>query len=310
MAKQGRSLAGKVVFITGAARGIGRATAAALVAEGARVAIGDLDEDLTKRAAKELGADVRGLRLDVTDHPGFTAVLDEVERELGPIDILINNAGIMPVITFEDESEASIRRQFEVNVFAVMHGTREAIKRMKPRQAGHIINLASMAGVVPTPGASTYCASKHAVVGFCESLRWELRGTGVELGYVLPALVKTELASGVKQTRASKAIEPEVVAGEIVKALKKPRPAIFAPREMGKITKVSGLLPRKLGEKIMTATGSDHLLADATATGARAAYEARVAASAPGADAADHDAADHDAAHRHPADHHAADRTA
>jgi NAD(P)-dependent dehydrogenase (short-subunit alcohol dehydrogenase family) len=287
MAKQGRSLGGKVAFITGAARGIGRATAAALIAEGARLAIGDLDEDLVKRAAKELGPDVLGLHLDVTNHAGFTAVLDEVERELGPIDILINNAGIMPVITFEDESEASVRRQFEVNVFAVMHGTREAIKRMKPRRSGHIVNVASMAGVVPTPGASTYCASKHAVVGFCESLRWELRGSGVELSYVMPALVKTELASGVKQTRASKAIEPEVVAGEIVRGLKKPtQPAIWAPREMGRITKVSGLLPRKIGEKIMTATGSDHLLADATATGEGAAYEARVAASAPGAEAA------------------------
>lgn len=286
MAKQGRSLAGKVVFITGAARGIGRATAAALIAEGARLGIGDLDDDLVMRAAKELGPDVLGLRLDVTDHAGFTAVLDEVERELGPIDILINNAGIMPVITFEEESEASVRRQFEVNVFAVMHGTREAIRRMKPRRGGHIVNVASMAGVVPTPGASTYCASKHAVVGFCESLRWELRGSGVELSYVMPALVRTELASGVKQTRASKAIEPEVVAREIVRGLKNRTPAIWAPREMGRITKLSGLLPRSLGEKIMTATGSDHLLADATATGERAAYEARVAASAPGAEAA------------------------
>ena len=100
MAKRGRSLQGKVVFITGAARGIGRATAIALVAEGARVAIGDLDEDLTRRAAKEIGPDVLGMRLDVTDHAGFTAVLDEVERELGPLDVLINNAGIMPVNMF------------------------------------------------------------------------------------------------------------------------------------------------------------------------------------------------------------------
>jgi hypothetical protein len=97
--------------------------------------------------------------------------------------------------------------------------------------------------------------------------------------------VKTELAVGVKQTRASKAIEPEVVATEIVAALKKPKVAIFAPKEMGAITKVSGLLPRKIGEKIMTATGSDHLLADAVASGQRADYEARAAASAPAADA-------------------------
>ena len=285
MAQAPRSLAGKVVFITGAARGIGRATAAALVAEGARVAIGDLDEDLAKRTAKELGGDVFAIRLDVTDHAGFTAVLDEVEREVGPLDVLINNAGVMPIGNFEDDSFESAYRQFSVNVFAVMHGTREAIKRMKPRGRGHIVNLASMAGVVPTPGAATYCSSKHAVVGLCESLYWELRGTGIDLSYVLPSLVKTELAAGVKNTRASNAIEPEVVAKEIVGALKKPRLAVFAPRSMGKITKVTGLIPRAIGNKIMTASGSDHLLLDSQASAGRAAYEARVAASAPAADA-------------------------
>jgi NAD(P)-dependent dehydrogenase (short-subunit alcohol dehydrogenase family) len=285
MAKQGRSLVDVVVFITGAARGIGRATAAALVAEGARVAIGDLDEDLVERTAKELGGGVLALRLDVTDHAGFTAALDEVERELGSLDVLINNAGIMPVGPFEDETEESTNRQFAINVFAVIHGTRDAIRRMKPRGRGHIINVASMAGVVPTPGASTYCATKHAVVGLCESLRWELRGTGIDLGYVLPSLVKTELAAGVKQSRASNAIEPEVVAREIVAALKHPRNAIFAPRSMGRITKVTGLIPAKLGDKIMTATGSDHLLLDSLAAPGRDAYEKRVAASSPAADA-------------------------
>src|SRR3954447_24674904 len=228
MARQSTSLRGKVIFITGAARGIGRATAAALLREGARVAIGDLDEDLAKRTAKELGPDVFAIALDVTDHAGFTAVLDEVEREVGPLDVLINNAGIMPIGNFEDDSFESAYRQFSINVFAVMHGTREAIKRMKPRGQGHIVNLASMAGVVPTPGAATYCASKHAVVGLCESLYWELRDTGIELSYVLPSLVKTELAAGVKNSRAANSIEPEVVAEEIVGALKKPRLAVFA----------------------------------------------------------------------------------
>ncbi|HEY2299946.1 MAG TPA: SDR family oxidoreductase [Jatrophihabitans sp.] len=286
MAKTTRSLSGKVVFITGAARGIGRATASALLAEGARVAIGDLDEDLAKRTAKELGTDVFAIGLDVTDHAGFTAVLDEVEREVGPIDILINNAGIMPIGNFEDDSFESAYRQFSVNVFAVMHGTREAIKRMKPRGHGHVVNLASMAGVVPTPGAATYSASKHAVVGLCESLYWELRGTGIDLSYVLPSLVKTELASGVKDTRASNSIEPEVVAGEIVKALKRPKLAVYAPASMGRITKVTGLIPRALGNKIMTASGSDHLLLDSQNSAGRKAYEARVAASSPGADKA------------------------
>lgn len=285
MGKQDRSLVGKVVFITGAARGIGRATAAALVGEGARVAIGDLDGELALRTAKELGGDTYALQLDVTDHAAFSAALDEVEREVGPLDVLINNAGVMPIGNFEDDSHESAYRQFAINVFAVMHGTRDGIKRMKPRGRGHIVNLASMAGVVPTPGAATYCASKHAVVGFCESLVWELRGSGIDLSYVLPSLVNTDLAAGVKKTRASNTIEPEVVAKEIVGALKKPRLAVYAPRPMGWVTKASGLIPRRIGDKLMTATGSDHLILDSQSSEGRKAYEARVAASAPGADA-------------------------
>jgi short-subunit dehydrogenase len=277
-------LSRKIVFITGAARGIGRATAVALVAEGARVVIGDLDADLAKQTAAEVGAEL-SLGVDVTDHTAFTAALDEAEAVLGPLDVVINNAGVMPIGRFADETDESAYRAFEINVFAVMHGTREALRRMIPRGHGHIVNIASMAGVVPTPGAAVYAASKHAVVGFCESLWWELRGSGVDLSYVLPALVNTELAAGLKRTRAANVIEPEGVAAEIVSALKLPRLAVFAPRSMGPITKTSGLLPRAVGNRIMTASGSDHLILDSLGSAGRAAYQERVDASAPAADA-------------------------
>jgi NAD(P)-dependent dehydrogenase (short-subunit alcohol dehydrogenase family) len=279
----GRSLHGKVVVITGAARGIGRATAAALVAEGARVVIGDLDGALAADTAAELGAGTVGRPLDVTDHDAFRAFLDDVERDIGPIDILINNARIMPAARFEEEAQDSTLRQVEVNFLAPLFGTREAIRRMRPRGHGHIINVASMAGVVPTPGASTYSATKHAVVGLTESVAWELRGSGIDIGCVLPVLVNTDLASGIARTRASRTIEPVVVAREIVKALRKPKLRIYAPASMGTVTKWSGLLPRRVGDKIMVATGSDHLISDAITSTERAAYEARVAASAPGA---------------------------
>jgi short-subunit dehydrogenase len=278
-----RSLAGKVVFITGAARGIGRATAEALVAQQARVVIADLDGALAARTAAALG--VAAVQLDVTDHAAFTAVLDDVERDHGPLDVLINNAGVMPIGPFQESSFEAEYRQFAINVFAVMHGTREAIRRMRPRGQGHIVNVASMAGVVPTPGAATYCSSKHAVVGLCEALYWELRGTGLDLSYVLPTLVNTELAAGVQRTRAANIVEPEQVAVEIVSALRVPRLAVYVPRSMGAVTKVSGLLPRRVGERIMTASGSDHIILDSLGTPGREAYEQRVAASAPAADA-------------------------
>jgi short-subunit dehydrogenase len=248
------------------------------------VVIADLDGDLAAKAAVEVGAEL-SLAVDVTDHAAFTAALDAAETELGPLDVVINNAGVMPIGGFAAETDEAAYRAFEINVFAVMHGTREALRRMTARGHGHIVNIASMAGVVPTPGAAVYAASKHAVVGFCESLWWELRGSGVDLSYVLPALVNTELAAGLKRTRAANVIEPEGVAAEIVGALKSPRLAVFAPRTMGPITKVSGLIPRAVGNKIMTASGSDHLILDSLGTDARAAYQERVDASAPAADA-------------------------
>jgi short-subunit dehydrogenase len=285
MARASRSLSGKVVVITGAARGIGRATAVALVAEGARVVIADLDGELAAKAAVEVGAE-RAVAVDVTDHAAFSAALDEVEREVGALEVLINNAGVMPIGRFADETNLAAYRAFEINVFAVMHGTREAVRRMTQRGHGHIVNIASMAGVVPIPGGAIYAASKHAVVGFCESLWWELRGSGVDLSYVLPALVNTELAAGMNRTRASNVIEPEQVAAEVVDTLKSPRLAVFAPRSMGPITKLSSLLPRALGNKIMTASGSDHIVLDSLGTAGRTAYQSRVDASAPAADAA------------------------
>src|SRR5919107_5292761 len=97
MAPEPRSLTGKVVAVTGGGRGIGKAIAASLAREGAKVAVGDLDAASAERTAAELGGAAAGLPLDVTDHPGFTAFLDEVEQRLGPLDVLVNNAGIMAV---------------------------------------------------------------------------------------------------------------------------------------------------------------------------------------------------------------------
>ena len=229
--------------------------------------IGDLDEDLTGRAANELGPDVLGLRLDVTDHAGFTAVLDEVERELGPLDILINNAGIMPVAMFEDETPETTARpgRGQLPGAAARHAGGDPAD--EAARHGHIVNIASMAGVVPTPGAATYCATKHAVVGLTESVSWELRGTGVDISCVLPALVNTELAAGSSAPGRRAAIEPEVVATEIVKALKRPKLRDLRAEADGGDDEVVRPAAARVGEKIMTATGSDHLLADAITTG-------------------------------------------
>jgi len=279
-----RSLDGKLVFITGAARGIGRATAKALVAEGARVVLSDLDGDLAEQTAAELGNGTVGIQLDVTDHGAFSAALDRVEADHGPLDILINNAGIMAAVPFVDETPESRNRQIAVNFLAPWHATQDGIRRMRPRGRGHILNVASLGGVVAMPGAATYSATKHAVVGLTETVSWEIRGSGIDLGCVLPAMVNTELADGMKRTRAAAAIEPEEVAQLIVKALQKPKRTIYAPSRMSAVMRWSNLIPGWLGDKLMLASGSDHLISDALASGKRAEYEQRVARSAPGAD--------------------------
>jgi NAD(P)-dependent dehydrogenase (short-subunit alcohol dehydrogenase family) len=281
MARQPRSLRGKVVVITGGAQGIGAKTADALVGQGARVAIGDLDQVRAEKTAGELGGDTLALRVDVTDTKAFSAFLDEVERRLGPIDVLINNAGIMPLSPLDEEDDASTARQLEINLHAVIHGTREAVKRMRPRHSGHIVNVASMAGKAGFPGAATYCATKHGVVGLSESVHLELHGTGVDVSCVMPAIVRTELASGLGEAKMIKSVRPEDVAAAIVNALRYPKFDVFVPKSLDGMGRITRLLPRKFGEWVMRSLGGDQLLASAAHSTARAEYEARAAESAP-----------------------------
>jgi NADP-dependent 3-hydroxy acid dehydrogenase YdfG len=279
MAKQRRSLNGKVVAITGGARGIGKATATALIGKGCRVAIGDIDLNLAEQTAAGLGGGTIALALDVTDRASFASFLDETERQLGPVDVVVNNAGIMPVTPFAEESVDSIRRQLDINVFGVITGMQLAIERMRPRGSGHIVNLASQAGKGGFPGIATYSATKHAVVGVSEAVRAELRGSGVEIACVMPTVVNTELTSGVGQ-RMIKPVEAEDVADEIVEALEVPRFDVWVPRANGALFKLVALLPRGAREALGRLMKVDKLMTEVD-HGARRAYEERAAASEP-----------------------------
>jgi NAD(P)-dependent dehydrogenase (short-subunit alcohol dehydrogenase family) len=284
MAKQRRPLGGKVVAITGGARGIGKATATALVRKGCRVAIGDLDLALAEQTAAALGGGTVALSLDVTDRSSFAGFLDETERQLGPVDAVINNAGIMPVTPFVEESEESVRRQIDINLIGVITGTQLAIERLRPRGGGYVINIASQAGKAGVPGIATYSGTKHAVVGLSEAVRAELRGSGIEVLCVMPTVVNTELTSGVGQ-RWIKPVEAEDVADEIVDAMEVPRFDVFVPRVNGAMHKVLSLLPRSTREGLGRLMKFDKLMLEVD-HGARRAYEERAAASEPGLDEA------------------------
>src|SRR5436305_2144143 len=219
MAKVPRSLAGTTVAITGGARGIGRATAAALIAQGARVAIGDIEASLAEQTAQELGAGTIGLPLDVTDRVSFAAFLDQAEDRLGPLEVLINNAGIMPVGPFLEETDATAKRMIDINVQGVIFGSKLALERFTQRRRGHLVNIASIAGKAATPYLATYVASKHAVVGLSEALRLEFGPSGIDVSVVIPVGVNTELYSGLQPMRGMKTPEPEDVAQAIDDAL-------------------------------------------------------------------------------------------
>jgi NADP-dependent 3-hydroxy acid dehydrogenase YdfG len=282
MAKEAKHLNGRVVAITGAARGIGKATAAALVRQGAKVAIGDVDVQLAQSTATELGGNVRAYELDVTKRPSVAAFLDAAERDLGPIDVMINNAGIMPVTPFAEESDESAVRQIDINLHGVIFGTKEAMGRMVPRRTGHIVNIASMAGKAGIPHLATYCATKHAVIGLSEAVRGELRGSGVEVTCVMPAVVNTELTSGIDETGGVKKVEPEDVADAIVDALQLPKFDVHVPKSAGRIDATVRLLPRGAREAIGRALKLDRIMVDADRA-RRAEYEARAARSEPAA---------------------------
>ena len=288
MAKNLRSLNGQVVAITGGGRGIGRATAAALIAQGARVAIGDIDAPLAEKTASELGAGTIGLPLDVTDRESFARFLDEVERQLGPLEVLVNNAGIMPIGPFAEETDACAQRLLDVNLHGVILGSKLAVERFTPRGRGHIVQLSSITGKIGFPGGATYAATKHGVVGLTEALRSELRDTGIELHQVLPIGVNTELYSGVSRARGFPTAEPEEVAQAIVELLQTGKFEIYVPKSLGALMRLKGLIPRRVAEGIIRLSKGDQLLL-APDRGARAAYDERMARTMADAAPAEHE---------------------
>jgi NADP-dependent 3-hydroxy acid dehydrogenase YdfG len=283
MAKQPRILAGETAAITGAARGIGRATAEAFLGKGMKVAIGDVDFDAAARTASELGPSAVALPLDVTDRESFAGFLDGVEEQLGPLDVLVNNAGIMQVGRFIDEDDLTARRMVDINLHGVILGTKLALERMIPRDRGHIVNISSQAGKFGAPGGATYSATKHAVVGLTEAIRGELRlmDAHVDLSYVMPAVVNTELGSGLGEVRGIPNLEPTEVAEAIVEALQHGTVDVWVPKKARRTSMVVSLLPRPLSEGMARMIKADRVLAGADA-GVRRDYELRAARSEPG----------------------------
>jgi NADP-dependent 3-hydroxy acid dehydrogenase YdfG len=287
MAKQPRILAGETAAITGAARGIGRVTAETLVGQGMRVAIGDVDFEAAQQTARELGPSTVALALDVTDRASFSAFLDGAEEQIGPVGVLVNNAGIMPLGPFLQEDDATAQRILDINVHGVILGMKLALPRMLGRGRGHVLNMASQAGKYGFPGGATYCASKAAVINLSRAVRKELRGSGVEISVISPVAVNTELGLGLSEPRQRqfRKIEPQQVADAILETLRLPRFDVHVPKQLSVSERVSALLPIALQDGLARASRADAVLSQVDGA-ARSGYELRAARSEPGLNAA------------------------
>jgi NAD(P)-dependent dehydrogenase (short-subunit alcohol dehydrogenase family) len=268
-----RDLRGRVVAITGAGRGIGLATAARFADLGARVVIGDLDDDVAAKAAAQVGGGAEGYVVDVADRESFAAFLARAEEQ-GPLEVLVNNAGIMPLSPLVEQSEESIDRILDVNLRAVITGTQLAARSMTARGRGSIVNVASAVGRIGMAGGAVYSASKFGVVGFSEAMAGELAPHGVDVSVVLPTVVATELGVGVQATRGMRPCTPEEVAAAIVSVAQRPRFETWVPAYAKGIFYSSNTLPRRARDVISHAMGADTSLSHVDRE-ARAEYERR-----------------------------------
>ena len=204
----------KVALVTGGASGIGQALAVQLAAQGARVVLVDVNVDglqETVASISQQGGQARWRQLDVTDRAAAQAVVEEVYATEGPIDYLFNNAGICLFGDAHEMTSAQWDRLMEVNIHGVVHGVEAVYPRMVARGAGHIVNVASVVGLIPYAGGTAYSMTKHAVVGLSESLRGEGALHGVRVTAVCPGIIDTNLKHTV-----------ELVNLDRVKMLKKP----------------------------------------------------------------------------------------
>jgi NADP-dependent 3-hydroxy acid dehydrogenase YdfG len=258
---------GKVAVVTGASSGIGEAIAVALARAGATVVLTARDATrlaAVERRCRELGAPAWSHIADVTDEQQMQALASAVHARHGAADILINNAGVVMAGLLADVEAADWRRLHDINVMGVVHGCRAFVPKMIERgQGGHVVNMASAAGIVGTPGMSTYCATKFAVAGLTESLRAELKRHRIGVSLICPSYVDTPIAGKVKivgamanertRERVSRqfrqnSVTPEAVAARTLTAIRRNEPVATVGRDaaMARLLKrwAPGLLAR------------------------------------------------------------------
>ncbi len=258
-----KTLANKVVAITGAGSGIGRALAVRCAGLGARLALSDVNEaslDEAVARCRAVGAEVHRERVDVGRRDEIYAWAAEVERSLGPAEVIVNNAGVSLSQTVADMRDEDFAWLMDINFWGVVHGTRAFLPQLRSRAEGHVVNVSSVFGIIAVPTQSAYNASKFAVRGFTEALRMELGRTSVRVTCVHPGGIETNIVTNGRHyrdptmravdpselARAFKRVartSPEEAARQICGAILAERPRLLIGRDAFVIDKLQRLLP-------------------------------------------------------------------
>lgn len=205
LSRLSRSIDGKVALVTGAASGMGRATAHLFADEGAQVAVADLGAERVQAVVNEIidaGGTAHGWVCDVADPGAVHVLVQEVVDRYGGLDILVNNAGVSMLSSTDqpdDEFDAAWHRTLDVNLTAQVHLVRAALKHLQASGAGRVVNIASTEGLIATAGISAYTASKHGVIGLTKSLAVELGRTGVTVNCVCPGPIRTGMTEAIPE---------------------------------------------------------------------------------------------------------------
>ncbi len=264
---------GKIAIITGAASGIGRATAVALTREGARVAVADVDREGLAETAKQIeanGGQVSTYLLDVSSREAVYAFAQEIEAQFGGADIVINNAGVAQVATIEELSYEDFEWVMNIDFWGMVYGTKAFLPQLRKKGAGHIVNVSSIFGLFSVPTQAAYNSAKFAIRGFTEALRYEMKGSGIAVSCVHPGGIKTNILrnahflQSVQTTEREQAMSgfdklarttPDQAAQTIIKGIKANKPRILIGMDARILDWIIRLLPASYGKLMFRGEG-------------------------------------------------------
>jgi len=260
-----KSLSGKNVLITGAAAGIGKEMALCFAREKANLAIIDIDGGKLDDTAAELSAfdiTVHSYTCDISDRKQIEKTAAAVKKDLAFMDVLINNAGIAVGKAIIDSEYEDIRKTIDINLMGVIWMVKQFLPEMTRRNSGHIVNIASAAGLLAVPKLADYCATKFAVIGFSDTLRMEMKKYGfhgVKVSCICPSIIDTGMFDGFQAPYLSPLLKPDAVAAGILKTVKKDKPYLKMPF-MVKLIPLFKLLPVMLLDKLGDLTGTSRAM--------------------------------------------------